>query len=256
MSSKNSLTKSDICVVIPVHKSQPSDNEVISLQQAGKILRDYSRYLFVPRNFDAKVYLSIDPDLRIIEQDPGFFQSERGYNTMCRRPLFYEPFLSYKYMLLYQSDSFVFRDELFDWCRRGFDYIGPPWLRTEKILVKFGTARLRWLAYFLNPVGNGGFSLRNIKKFFKLSKLFQYISASLIFHEDILWSNVAPVLLPGFRIPDKSTAMTFAFEGKPELCFQMNGGKLPFGCHAWEKQDRVFWARIFADYGYKVILQA
>jgi hypothetical protein len=27
----------------------------------------------------------------------------------------------------------------------------------------------------------------------------------------------------------------------PRLCFELNGRKLPFGCHAWQRYDRGFW---------------
>lgn len=40
---------------------------------------------------------------------------------------FYERFLAWDYILLCQTDAFVFRDELADWCARGYDYIGAPW---------------------------------------------------------------------------------------------------------------------------------
>ena len=31
-------------------------------------------------------------------------------------------------MLIHQLDAFVFEDKLMDWVKRGFDYIGAPWL--------------------------------------------------------------------------------------------------------------------------------
>jgi len=249
------LMKGNICVVIPVHKDQPSINEIISLRQVAKVLKDYTHYLVVSENLEVDAYKTVDPALHIIRLDPSYFRSEESYNTLCRTPAFYEPFLKFKYMLLYQLDCFVFRDELLDWCERGYDYIGAPWLKREHILKRFRKLGLTKLACFLNPVGNGGISLRNVDKFFRISKLLRFVSTSIVFHEDILWCNIAPILCPGFRIPDKATALAFAFEGDPELCLQLNGGKLPFGCHAWEKNGRAFWGKIFKNYGYDVVLE-
>jgi hypothetical protein len=42
---------------------------------------------------------------------------------------FYQAFTDFEFMLIYQLDAFVFRDELADWCRSGYEYIGAPWLR-------------------------------------------------------------------------------------------------------------------------------
>jgi hypothetical protein len=36
-------------------------------------------------------------------------------------------------------------------------------------------------------------------------------------------------------------ALGFSFEREPRYCFERNGGRLPFGCHAWNRWDRPFW---------------
>ena len=35
-------------------------------------------------------------------------------------------------------------------------------------------------------------------------------------------------------------ALAFAFEAEPRRCFERLG-RLPFGCHRWQKFDRAFW---------------
>ena len=35
--------------------------------------------------------------------------------------------------------------------------------------------------------------------------------------------------------------LRFAFEVSPRTCLDLNGGKMPFGCHAWARYDRSFW---------------
>ena len=60
-------------------------------------------------------------------------------------------------------------------------------------------------------------------------------------HEDIFWSFVARHYLPGFRTATVEDALRFSFELHPRKCFELNGGELPFGCHAWVKYDRDFW---------------
>jgi hypothetical protein len=41
-------------------------------------------------------------------------------------------------------------------------------------------------------------------------------------------------------------------ELEPKKAFEMLEGKLPFGCHAWEKREPDFWKPIIESYGYKL----
>src|SRR5690606_32072140 len=59
--------------------------------------------------------------------------------------------------------------------------------------------------------------------------------------EDIFITENARKFAPGFRFAPLDEALRFAFDEKPRQCFEMNGRQLPFGCHAWFKQDREFW---------------
>ena len=60
-------------------------------------------------------------------------------------------------------------------------------------------------------------------------------------YEDKFWSNEAPRLVPGFRIPPAEVAVGFAFEREPRFCLAANGGRLPFGCHKWRAHNPEFW---------------
>ncbi|MBS1214713.1 MAG: uncharacterized protein H6R26_3330, partial [Proteobacteria bacterium] len=60
-------------------------------------------------------------------------------------------------------------------------------------------------------------------------------------NEDHFWSDDAVRYVPGFKVASFETGLRFSFEVAPRLCFEMNGGRLPFGCHAWQKHDRTFW---------------
>lgn len=73
-------------------------------------------------------------------------------------PQFYEKFLSFYYILIYQLDAFVFYDALEFFCSLGYDYIGAS------------VAYSSWYGYKeKNPrVGNGGFSLRKVKACYQL----------------------------------------------------------------------------------------
>lgn len=59
-------------------------------------------------------------------------------------------------------------------------------------------------------------------------------------YEDKFWSLQAPRLFPDFRIPPAQLAVSFAFEGEAQVCFEQNGGRLPFCCHKWRARDPEF----------------
>ncbi len=47
---------------------------------------------------------------------------------------FYKQFLNYEYILIYQLDAFVFKDEL-NYCSQGIDYVGAPGCVQRIILI-------------------------------------------------------------------------------------------------------------------------
>jgi hypothetical protein len=172
-------------------------------------------------------------------------------------------------MLIYQTDAYVFSDQLDFWCEQGNDYIGAPWF--DGYSTPSSTKII--------GVGNGGFSLRNIQKsieilrrydkvkiiFFlykslkikRLSKIITLIkkininsriieSGSIILeysniNEDGFWAEYIPSLFLDFKVATIDDATRFSFEVNPKLLFELNEYQLPFGCHAWEKYDYSFW---------------
>ena len=63
-------------------------------------------------------------------------------------------------------------------------------------------------------------------------------------HEDLFWAYEARKAVGDFRVPEPREALEFAFEAAPRSCYEMNGRRLPFGCHAWAKYDREFWEEV------------
>jgi hypothetical protein len=154
-------------------------------------------------------------------------------------------------MLVYQLDTFVFENNIDEWCDKGFDYVGAPWIDvqwTEKL-----NAKIPYVDKLIYPVGNGGLSLRKVKTFY-YGSIYLYLVTVLLWkkkwHEDLFWSTAGKRLIPFFKIPKVKEALKFAFEEHPEKCFELNNRILPFGCHAWEKFNPDFWEIQFKKYGY------
>jgi hypothetical protein len=156
-------------------------------------------------------------------------------------------FADYEYILIYHLDSYVFRDDLSRWCDYGYDYIGAPWvgcdLKNWVGLKKRNYPRdMRFLHRltrfrFLNQLGNGGFSLRKTSSMIRNLRFFSLRAKYYRGNEDIFISHYVGMMNPFFKIPDLRTGLEFAFDAHPKLAFEANGMVLPFGCHAWYKNN-------------------
>ena len=114
-----------------------------------------------------------------VEVSPQWLGTARGiagYNEMMMSADFYSLFNDYEYIIICHVDAWVFRDELDDWCRRGYDHVAAPW-PTRKRYTRFPLKQYLWLKLRLKPahkilhcqmfgrIGNGGFSLRRVSVF-------------------------------------------------------------------------------------------
>lgn len=219
----------DCCIVIPTHKSTFDEDELISIKTLFKYLSNYDIYT-VSHNRNSHIQ---GTDLKIF--DEMWFSTYRNHNKFRLTTEFYEQFTNYKYMLIYETDSLVFSKDLDFWISLDYDYIGAPWLvceQTNHQRVKDKT------------VGNGGFCLRNVSKSLRVleDKRIQNLVSIYNRNEDHFWCDVVPTLFD-FKIPDWYTALNFSFEVEPRKWYK-DLGKLPFGCHGWNKYGKEFWLEV------------
>jgi hypothetical protein len=179
-------------IIIPVYKtfSDLTCNELSSLKQTLKILYNYEIVLIGGHNHDLEPYQQIGTTygahVTVKNFSNSFFATVSGYNRLLISTDFYKTFIHFKYMLICQLDAWVFRDELKHWCLQKFDYIGAPWNGIHNYKQKS-----------LTGVGNGGFSLRNIKNSIKLLNDLRYTN-TLNFYKDLNTTNLIlkfPIIL-------------------------------------------------------------
>lgn len=255
------MEKNNIAVVIPMYSSEISDNEKKSLGRCMEILSGYDIFVATYHGLDLSDIFRKYPQIKRAEFDRDFFSSIKAYNRLVLSETFYSAFNNYEYMLIYQLDAYVFRDELLQWCRRGYDYIGAPWIPYGKYLGTFGKLymNVRFSLYFLHKtirhhkffmyqVGNGGFSLRKISKFKQITAKYKERFAPLVsddapfYPEDTLLLYELQGTGDELKKPPFKEALKFAFEENPEWAYRKNGYRLPFGCHAWfHPQYGPFW---------------
>lgn len=261
-------------VIVPLYKTELNRYQLISLTQCFRIFEGRNIIAVKPANLNIDTILQKFPFTDIVSFDDHFFESIHGYNELMLSPGFYGAFLKYNFMLIYQPDTFAFADGLDYWCAQGYDYIGAPWIKPLKHNNAFNRSVYNLKSYwytkfnvtrdglpkskqFYNKVGNGGFSLRNIKLFHQLSTEEQalaqhYISLkNLAFNEDLFWSIEVNRKKKRINIPGYKTALKFSIETFPEYGYRINHKILPFGCHAWEKHLG-FWKDKIEQFGYQL----
>ena len=251
-----------------------TEDEKLSVRHLDHYLGKHDRYLVGPP--DSPIRLE---GFRIKSLPSKFFGSVIAINHLMYTPLFFKAFEDYRYIFIYHLDSLVLSDQMEKWCKTGLDYIGAPWIPTPDFpwVTKarvgntgFGMMKVEsalkvlynryqrepntyWLDMFtrnsrrVRPIVQ---LLRKLQPYFPRSKIVIGLvtewdkmqdPASYGRHSDLFWSDRAVSYLPEYKVASLEQGLEFAFEGAPRKCFEMNGGKMPFGCHAWARYDRSFW---------------
>ncbi|MDY3070516.1 MAG: DUF5672 family protein [Parabacteroides sp.] len=254
---KNLDVKNIVKVVIPIYTTEINSFEMISLQRVCDVLCSYPLVVVKPASLDLSEILNKYPFIITEDFDDGYFRNIAGYNRLMLSEDFYSRFIDSEYILIYQLDAYVFRDELKEWCQKGYDYVGAPWL-VRPMYSSFPMKQYRWLFRSSATratdfkVGNGGFSLRKVSSHLRVVReLKDIIDGYLhhknnhVFNEDVFFSVEVNKHGMDFCYPSYMEALKFSFDKYPALCYELNKGQLPFGCHSWFKKRMYgFWSKI------------
>jgi hypothetical protein len=256
----------DIVVILVIsHKSILDENEIKSLKQLYNILGHYPIKFICPEGLDVSSYKIIGKEIKFDFVKSNWLSNYVMFNKFKLWPKLYYKYKKYKYALFYEPDAWVFRDELIEWCDKRYDYIGAPWFENWHDALENSP---------IVGVGNGGLSLRNVKKTIRLlnrmkmaGRLHNYLVKESLFAKTAKGLNFYPKLLKytderrakginedyqiyllskvfrWYKIAPVEDALRFSFDVNPRVLYKMNDYKLPFGCHAWKKHDREFWDR-------------
>ena len=268
---KKSVKQPDKLVAVVVahsNRAHITPAEEISLRHLNHFLGKYDKYLLIPESLEFEL-----PGLITKPLSNRFFGSVENHIRMLFSPEYYQAFSDYKYILTYHLDALVFSDQLEQWCRKDYDFIGAPW-------VKHPDSPNAGMSYE-GKVGNSGFSLKKVSTFLKLLNSPEFaldpgeyweknhahrplpqrlmnLPKRLLMHsrqynnvrfeldrwkqsEELFLVKRASHFYPGYRVPGVEEALKFAFEIVPRHCYELNNHELPFGCHAWERYDKSFW---------------
>ena len=135
-----------IAVVTPIPSFPLSAEAQVSIRHLRKYLGQFDRYIIGPKRLPQEF-----ADFVLQPFPIRYFKSRYGYNRLLMTEQFYRAFSDYQYILIYQLDCLVFASNLEEWCRKGWDYVGAPWLNNPDNPAEGFLA-----------VGNGGLSLRRV----------------------------------------------------------------------------------------------
>lgn len=262
-------------ILIPMHKQEPSLEEMTSLVQCQKVLGNYPIYLLHPQGMSTKTYEAIFPTLKTLTAPSKSMASITAYNSLMISPFIFNALASHSHILIHEPDAIVLKNDLHYWCEQNIDYIGAPWFSSDAI------EDLQ-----LKATGNFGLSLINtnaVNTFFSNNP--RWFSSSMIFRElirgirgkvgafdralksigpsgkvsgahrlyhdhcDIFWSYLAPKVAPDFKVAPPEQSIRFSWETSPKKCLSICKGELPFGIHAWPKYDLELLQPLFIQSG-------
>lgn len=260
------FTKQIVTIVVPIYKPSFTRYEEISFKQLFKVLGKHEIVVIKPVSLDLNELLSNFPSCRTENFDDSYFSGIAGYNRLMMSEEFYHRFCYSTYILIYQLDAYVFKDELIEWCMKDYDYIGAPWLLRPiynfPLLKLTSWIKRKYCEITHKPnsqitrykVGNGGLSLRKVSSHIKAVKelkpiIEQYLSVRHhLSNEDVFFSIEVNKQGMEFKYPSWQEALKFSFDKYPSLCYDLNNNQLPFGCHSWYKRRmKKFWFPIILN---------
>lgn len=253
-------------VVVPLYTTVLSSEHLLSLKRTVRMLGHHPFAVICPQGLDlTPLDALLQPAQPIMERfAPHYFDGVEGYNRLMLSETLYQRFDAYQYLLICQTDAFVFEDKLDYWCNQGYDYIGAPWISSPRSALN---KSLFWFNNlfrakkksdeYLFKVGNGGFSLRDVSM---MQRIVHELRSDIDYElanpqdnnhhvEDQYFSLVASTKIKGMKIPAYSEAVDFCIDRRPQLALAMNDDRLPFACHGFDKRNvRDFWRPIIESY--------
>ena len=225
-----------VAIVIPIYKNILCQEEIISLNRINTILGEFPIFYVAPYGIKDEIYKQIMPKAKIVYFQSSFFNGFSGYNRLMTSIEFYSAFLEYMEILICQTDVFVVSNQLMKYVSLDYDYIGAPCAKHkpwEKRLY----------------VGNGGFSLRNVRATSKAIN--NGMKNNLIEgkNEDTFFSDYGENNPKEYRIAPIDIAAQFAFD-QPlgEISYYINQKKMPMAIHGWFNYDTTFTNKILSEY--------
>lgn len=256
--------QSRVAIIVPVYQKNLKKAEKLSLRLLKKHLSKYHTIFLAPKNYNPPNELVNINNSSWEYFDDYYFTSVKKYSELLLTSTFYQRFLNFKFILIYQLDGLVLNENLDYWCDLNYSYIGAPWRYSFISLLSHAKHK------FLDVTGNGGVSLRKVKDHYDLLKnlenkkntstneLINFLMSVLTFKSNSIWLKNKPSSYPfnedgfwsleakkyddSFKVSPVEISASFSLERYP-IYFSNRylHGKLPFAAHAWGKNEKEWW---------------
>lgn len=229
-------------VLVPIYKETLNLDEFLPLKYSLNVLKNHKCVFLAPTRLDITRYEQSFPGVETLVVDEYFLKSIDNYNHLLLAAEFYDLFKDYTYLLILQTDAVVFKDEIEYWEKQPYDYIGAPFKEGFQYYLDVFPFNGERAAIIKSHVGNGGFSLRRVKKCAELLR--RYPEVVKHFHEkngsEDLFFSLMGIVDADFKLPPEEIAAKFSIERDAEYYLNLNEGAVPFGAHAWSKYSSKF----------------
>ena len=222
--------RSLVRVVVPVYRELTSDEE-ISLRNNVRVLAAWPFVVLHPEGvMPPACCRELQLETRAVSDEwLGSRNGIAGYNRMMLSEAFYALFSDVEYILICHTDAWIFRDELGDWCRRGYDCVAAPWLRRPLYELPLVKQYMQWREHMKHRrrefsrqvlygrIGNGGLSLRRVEAFRQACTVYRaevetfLANRHHLYNEDVFWA----VVPREFRYPTPDEALRFSIDTHP-----------------------------------------
>lgn len=250
-----------VCVVIPIYKSRLNKYERLSIDLVKEKLSCCDIFFMAHKELDMEEYRQ-DKEIKAVYFPKRYFNNSMAYSRLLLKEEFYKRFSDYKYMLIVQTDALVLGNaqQLDMFFRQGYDYWGARWRRPVKIhsvevrrdlWIFSAFPDIFWKYICRHPrycfVGNGGLSLRNIKKTIALLREKKIYAAVWFDNEDKFFAYHGLKNHVNFKVAPEDMADSFSLE---DFIKQRLNEAQPFGVHAWRRWAELQTIRYLKEHGY------
>lgn len=241
------MYRDKLIVVIPIYKENPSNEEKKAIKNNIEKLKEYEICFAGPIGLNIQEYKELsDREISIVSFDEKYFKGIRGYNKLMLSPKFYEAFIDFEFLCICQPDVWIIKkgrclDEFLD---DAYDYIGAPWCSgrqlsvvpemKNKLAITVATVINSMFRSYYIYVGNGGFSIRNIRNHIKLLREHSILRIIWWQNEDCFYSYAGMKHMSNFNVASSAIAETFALEKNAKEMIEDNN-RIPVGVHAYGK---------------------
>lgn len=238
------MNSNKFVICIPTHKAKLSDYEKQNIDITIKNNSKTKTFFLMPENLNDRYYKKYFPFVKIKTFKKKYFENEMSYNKFMLSNIVYNEFKKFKFLILCQTDAIILRD-ISKIKNLNYDYVGSPWQPAKKInildIYGFGFVnKLIKLKFRRLHVGNGGLSIRKVKKFIEVTKK---IKSSVFINcgEDIFISFFSKEF--GLKIPNTLEAKKI-FQETTITTHNLELVKC-YGFHALEKWNPILLKKVY-----------